>query len=109
MIKLTIILAIVGCCTLGCVDGNQRKDQVGETIVGQSVARAKDGVCMDNLKQIRGMMEAASSGDESAMPASLNDLKVPQEMQSCPIGHEPYIYTPNPPSVKCKHLGHEKY
>lgn len=107
LIMLAAAFLLVGCS----VDGNQRKDQVGETVVGQSMARAKDAVCMDNLKQIRAAIEIAktSSTDESDLPQDMSGLKIPGSMQMDPIGKEPYVYDPKEGTVKCVHPGHEKY
>lgn len=89
-------------------DGNQRQDQVGETVVGQSIARARDGVCMDQLRQVRLGVQTAMTSSETP-PATLQELRLPSTMLACPIGKEPYQYNPADGSVKCTHPGHEKY
>ena len=85
-----------------------RKDKVGETIVGQSIARAKDAKCMEDIKQVRAAIEIANPAGETP-PAALTELKLPKEMIECPIGHEPYEYDPATGKVRCPHPGHEKY
>ena len=90
------------------VDGNQRADKVGETVVGQSIARSKDAVCMDNLKQVRAAIEMQKTV-EDVPPQDLTVLKLPSSMLACPIGNEPYTYDPTTGSVKCPHPGHGKY
>jgi acyl-coenzyme A synthetase/AMP-(fatty) acid ligase len=87
---------------------NKRADKVGETIVGQSMARAKDGKCIENLRQVRMAIEMAKTSDD-VPPAGLNELKMPAEMLVDPIGKEPYEYDPATGTVKCVHPGHEKY
>ena len=94
----------------GCsVDGNQRADQVCNTVVGQSVARAKDEVCMSNIRQVRMSIQALSTNADDQKPESLEALKLPATMIECPIGHEPYTYDPATGAVKCPHAGHGKY
>lgn len=87
---------------------NQRADKVGETVVGQSIARAKDSKCMDNLRQVRQALELARIGEDEP-PQSLTELKLPAEMLADPIGGEPYEYDSEAGTVECKHPGHEKY
>lgn len=98
------VFALGGCAT----QENQRADKVGETVVGQAIARGKDSVCMDNLKQIRIAIQAAQGGEDQA-PASLSDLRMPQSMLACPIGGEAYVYDATAGTVKCPHPGHGKY
>lgn len=97
-------------CLQGClsVDGNQRADKVGNTVVGQSMARAKDEVCMANLRQIRQAVAAYMTSDETP-PSDMSVLKLPPEMLADPIGKEPYEYDPATGKVKCLHPGHGKY
>lgn len=98
------LLALAGCAT----QENMRADKEGETIVGQALARGKDSVCMDNLKQIRIGIQATQGGDEQP-PATLNDIRLPQSMLACPIGGEAYQYDATTGKVKCPHPGHGKY
>ena len=106
-LALLIATALAGCSGL-VVDGNQRKDQVGNTVVGQALARGKDEKCMSNIRQVRqGIMVQMTSSETP--PASLNELKFPEELLICPIDKKPYTYEPTDGTVKCKHLGHEKY
>ena len=104
-----ILIGILALSLLGCsVDGNQRADKVGNTVVGQSMARAKDGKCMDYLKQVRqGIMVYMTSSETP--PSSLSELKFPAELLVCPIDKVPYDYDPAAGTVKCKHPGHGKY
>lgn len=101
---------IVGCFLAGgcSVDGNQRADQVGETVVGQSIARAKDAVCMENLKQVRAAIEVQKTTAD-ANPPDLAGLRLSPDLLACPIGKEAYVYDPDTGTVKCPHPGHGKY
>lgn len=107
--KRLSFLGLIAVALVGCVDGNQRKDQVGETVVGQSLARAKDADCMAQVRQVRQSVETAraASPDES-VPIDLASLRLPTEMLACPIGKEPYTVDADG-TVRCPHPGHEKY
>ncbi len=106
---LPLLVLCGGCFGMLQADGNQRADKVGNTVVGQSMARAKDGVCMQNLSQIRQAIMVSRSNGEEGFPASLQELKLPAEMLVDPIGKEPYSYDPETGVVKCEHPGHKKY
>ncbi len=99
---------VLGGCSMMVADGNQRKDQVGKTVIGQSFARAKDEKCMSNIRQVRQGIQVAMTSDETP-PAGLAEIRFPSEMLMCPIDQRPYDYDPATGTVKCKHLGHEKY
>lgn len=101
---IAVLCALGGCAT----QENMRADKEGETIVGQALARGKDSVCMDNLKQIRIGIQATQGGDEQP-PAALTDIRLPQSMLACPIGGEAYLYDAATGKVKCPHPGHGKY
>ncbi len=88
--------------------GSSRKDGKGETVLGQTMYRAKDEVCRSNLNQVKQSITLNTSTDEEP-PASLQDLKLPKEFSFCPIGKEPYQYDPATGKVTCPHPGHEKY
>lgn len=87
---------------------SERKDKVGTTIIGKSMARAKDAKCMEYLKQVRMAIEMNTSVEDEK-PESLATLKLPAEVIQCPIGKEPYVYDPKTGKVMCPHPGHENY
>lgn len=95
----------------GCMDGleNKRADQEGNTVVGQSLARAKDEKCMENLRQIRLAIEVSRTSGEDTFPPDLKSLKLPAEMLHDPIDKVEYEYDPENGTVKCNHPGHKKY
>lgn len=105
-----IALLLLGLC-VGCTEtGNQRADQVGNTAVGQSFARAKDGVCASNLSQVRQLIAAAKANQtDEEEPITWDSMRTPESLRQCPIGKEPYNLNPAEDTVKCPHLGHEKY
>lgn len=107
---LFLIVMLGGCSAsqMGVVE-NQREDGVGQTVVGRSVARVKDGKCMEQLRQVRQAIELAKINGEDQMPQTIAEMRLPSEMQSCPIGKEPYKYDPATATVSCEHPGHDKY
>lgn len=102
-----LAVAAYGCSGLA-VDGNQRQDQVGNTVVGQALARAKDEKCMEYLKQVRQGIQVYMTSSDTP-PQSLTELKFPAELLICPIDKKPYDYDSATGTVKCKHPGHQKY
>jgi hypothetical protein len=105
-----VALLAIGCGDVGTKESNKRPDKVGETVVGQSLARSKDGVCMSNLSQVRQAIEVQKSMDtDSTATIDLKNLKLPANMLQCPIGKEAYELDPATGAVKCPHKGHEKY
>lgn len=105
VLTILIPLAVIGCTETG----NQRADQVGHTVVGQSMARAKDEVCMENLRQIRAAIQIAMTNADETPPTGLKDLRLPPEMLVDPIDKKPYDYDAAAGTVKCNHPGHKKY
>ena len=113
----TLITVAIICILLvvfmkgGCGNdlSSTRADGKGKTIVGLVKADAQDDVCRENLKQVREMISMAETDNDDKPPASLTDVKIPDSMLHCPIGHEAYIYDPATGTVKCPHPGHSKY
>lgn len=107
-------VALLGCmllALLGCESelSNKRPDQQGNTVVGQSLARAKDKKCMDNLRQCRLAVEVQRTSGDDALPETLNDFRLPQDTIICPNDKKPYTYDPSTGTIECEHEGHEKY
>ncbi|HZO89496.1 MAG TPA: hypothetical protein VFB38_14305 [Chthonomonadaceae bacterium] len=79
-------------------------------IVHTPITRTNDVVCQNNLSQIRMSLQMQHDSDpDGKYPASLSELRLPSEMLSCPVGHEPYQYDPTTGQVHCMHPGHENY
>jgi hypothetical protein len=97
-------LGVAGCAT----QPNMRADQVGETVVGQAIARGKDAACMENLRQIRAAIQAVHGGADAPPPA-LAGLRLPAQVLACPIGRAPYVYDAATGTVSCPHPGHGGY
>jgi hypothetical protein len=55
------------------------------------------------------MMQMEKDGHMSnELPATLQQMKVPADMQSCPQSKKPYVYDPAAGTVACVTPGHEK-
>lgn len=70
------------------------------TVYGQSMDAAKAISCQSNLQQIRSGINMAIQGDERP-PATLQELRFPDEMYSCPMTKQPYVYNPQNGVVQC--------
>ncbi len=64
--------------------------------------------CRNNLSQIRAAIQMRQGSDES-LPASLNELGLPDSMLKCPVSGQPYQYDPSTGTVKCTTPGHMRY
>jgi len=108
LVLLGLVFVFGGFGLGGNPSNYQRKDNIGETVVGRSIARAKDEKCRDYLRQVRQALEIANpTGDEP--PSDLGDLRLGREFLECPLGKEPYRFDPAAGTVGCVHPGHEKY
>jgi hypothetical protein len=103
------ILAAVYFTGKGTGETKGRKDGIGRTIIGRSIAGAKDDVCRSNLGQVRAAIQIARANADDAPPADLKETRLGDSFYRCPLGKEPYAYNPETGEVKCVHLGHEKY
>ncbi len=93
------------------VKGQQsaRADGKGNTVIGQSVYRAKDSKCMNYLGQLRQSITIQSDPVDGTKPTRLEDTRLGNEFYSCPVGKEPYQYDAESGRVWCEHKGHEQY
>ena len=74
------------------------------------IERAHDTECMNNIHQlVLGVQTIQSSDPDGKPPQSLTELKFPQSMLSCPVGHEQYVYDPATGRVYCPHPGHQNF
>ncbi|MBQ0106130.1 MAG: hypothetical protein KBT47_08885, partial [Armatimonadetes bacterium] len=70
------------------------------TVYGQSMDAAKAVECQSNLGQIRSSINMSAQG-EGQFPATLQDIHFPQEMYSCPMSKQAYLYDPTTGRVQC--------
>jgi prepilin-type N-terminal cleavage/methylation domain-containing protein len=74
------------------------------------IGKAVETKCRSNIGQIRQALQMTQSGSEDEkFPATLKELKLPSEFDSCPDGKEPYQYDPQSGQVRCQHPGHERF
>lgn len=118
LIEVLAVMAIIAVLAVGATVGmrafgdskSARPDGKGQTVIGQTLYRARDEVCRSNLGQVRQMVYVQSTGGEEGYPTAITDLRgLPKDFTVCPIGKEPYRYDPAVGSVACPHPGHEKY
>lgn len=117
LIEVLVVIAIIGILAAvyfmpkGGV--SSRPDGKGTTVPGAVMYKARDTECKNNLSQIRQLIyvQVETNGDDSIpYPETLKDVRgLPSSMHMCPIGKEPYTYTPEDGKVSCPHPGHEKY
>lgn len=93
----------------GQSEGSPRPDGKGETIVGRSLYRAKDGVCMSNIRQMRTSIQIVTDPVDGKRPQTLQETRLGDSFYKCPVGNEDYLYDPITGKVSCPHPGHENY
>jgi hypothetical protein len=104
MVIIVILFAVVS----GVLFGHNKNAPPGK---GHTpTERAHDVECMNNVHQVHLAIMAAQAGDtDGKNPASLQELKLPAEMLTCPVGKVPYVYDPATGEVHCPYPGHEKF
>jgi prepilin-type N-terminal cleavage/methylation domain-containing protein len=115
LIEILVVMAIiVVLCSISysVYLGHSKNAPAGKA--HSPMERAKDVVCMENLRSVRQCIEASRTSDvesgEGKFPASLSAMReLPAEVRECPEGKEPYQYDPATGKVHCVHPGHESY
>ena len=80
----------------------------GQPTVQAPIQRAQGTVCSHNLGQIRQAIMVAQQTEEQP-PASLQQLRLPQEMHTCPDSKQPYVYDPRTGRVGCPYPPHRSF
>ncbi len=73
------------------------------------IQRAQSVDCGNNLRQIRGAVQMATTADEENKPQSLAALRtygVSEAMTVCPVSRQPYQFAPANGQVSCVHSTH---
>ena len=112
LIEVLVVMAIIvvlSTVTYGVYFGHSKNAPAGKA--HSPIERAKDVVCMENLRSVRQCIEAERSTDtDSALPQALTEMRgLTADLRACPEGKEPYQYDPSTGKVQCVHPGHEKY
>jgi prepilin-type N-terminal cleavage/methylation domain-containing protein len=112
ILVVVAIIVVISSITFSVYLGHSKNAPAGKAHA--PMERARDVVCMQNLRSVRQCIEAARSLDTDAseprFPAALTDMReLSGELRACPEGKEPYQYDPTTGKVRCVHPGHETY
>ncbi|NUL81423.1 MAG: hypothetical protein HUU60_01715 [Armatimonadetes bacterium] len=110
MAALVIVMALMMVWLYWQPDGKKRKP--GEKPVSRitETKQAAESVkCKENLNQIRMGIQVERINADEAPPDSLRVLRFPNEMLSCPIVQQPYLYDNRNGSVRCPNPDHANY
>ncbi|MBS1707400.1 MAG: hypothetical protein JSS65_01620 [Armatimonadetes bacterium] len=109
-VALVLVFVFVnGSGVFGGKQAPERADKQGKTVIGKTMLAAKDSVCIQQIAEVRQMIQVATDPVEEKRPANLTEAHVTGALSKCPIGHEDYVYDPETGEVHCQHPGHEKY
>ncbi len=109
ILVVLVIIVVLSSITYSVMVGHSTGAPAGKAHT--PMERAKDVVCIEDLRSVRQSIEASHSSDaDGKYPAALTDLReLSSELRICPEGKEPYQYDPTTGTVQCVHPGHEKY
>ncbi len=108
ILVVLVVIMILSAITYSVLFGHSKNAPPGKG--HNPMERAHDTECINNVHQVHLGIMAAQAGDtDGKNPASLEELKLPKEMLSCPMGHVPYVYDPATGEVHCPYPGHEKF
>jgi len=79
------------------------------TTPGMAIEQAKNVECRTNLGQVRQAIMMFKMSNEEAAPSNLDELRLPTESTTCPVGKQPYTYDPQTGQVRCSTPGHDRY
>ena len=109
ILVVMVIIVVLSSITYSVFLGHSKNGPAGKA--HSPMERAKDAVCMQNIRSVRQCIEAAHTTDsDSKFPGALTEMReLSSELRSCPEGKEPYQYDPQTGQVRCVHPGHENY
>ncbi|MEP7098746.1 MAG: prepilin-type N-terminal cleavage/methylation domain-containing protein [Dokdonella sp.] len=109
ILVVAAIIVVLSSITYGVYLGHSKNAPAGKAHA--PIERARDVVCMENLRSVRQCIEASRAGDGDAkFPGALTEMReLSPELRACPDGKEPYQYDPATGVVHCVHPGHENY
>lgn len=110
ILVVLVIIIILSSVIYGVYVGGQGKNAPPGK-AHSPMQRARDTVCINNIRSVRQSIEASRVGDtEEKFPASLTELReLSAELRACAEGKEPYQYNSATGEVRCVHPGHEAY
>jgi type II secretory pathway pseudopilin PulG len=80
----------------------------GQPTVQAPVQRAQGVECMNNLRSVRQALTMAQQTEERP-PASLTEIRLPQQLYACPVSKQPYVYDPRTGRVGCPYPPHRSF
>ncbi len=108
ILVVMVIIVILSAVTYSVFFGHSKNAPPGKA--HNPIERAHDSECINNVHQVHLAILAAQAGEtDGKNPASLEELKLPKEMLTCPVGKVPYEYDPTTGQVHCPYPGHEKF
>lgn len=108
ILVVMVIIVILSSISYSVFFGHSKNAPPGKA--HNPMERAHDTECINDIHQVHLAILAAQAGEtDGKNPASLDELKLPKEMLSCPVGHQSYVYDPTTGQVHCPYPGHENF
>ena len=109
LVEILVVIAL-----LAIVGGGLAFFYLGKSKPGEKnttpIGKARGVECVANLRSIRQSLQAGQAMEEEGkFPATLQEMKLPGEILSCPDSKNPYEYDSNSGQVRCTQPGHENY
>lgn len=105
MLVVIVLIAAMGAALMNFYAGKGKPGEKRRS----PVQRARGVECAEYLRQNRMAIDMQKNSDEeSRAPATLGELRLGTQAQSCPEGKVPYSYDPATGVVRCPYPGHEK-
>ncbi len=85
------------------------KPKDGQSVYSAAMDKGKETECMSNLREIRQMIHMEKDANPGGqLSGTLQEMKAPNEMMSCPVSKQRYVYDPTAGTVRCVTEGHDK-
>ncbi len=114
LVEILIVIVLIGLLAGGYFalrarDGQEAEPQFpgeAQTLPGKAIQKGQSVECMNNLNQIRQMLQIGAIGTGKYPPALDPEWGIPPR---CPVSGYAYVYDPATGRVYCPTPGHEKY
>jgi len=114
LVEILIVIVLIGLLAGGYFALRPRDGQEAEprfpgeaqTLPGKAIQKGQSVECMNNLNQIRQMLQMEQIDTGTYPPALDPNWPVPLR---CPVSGYAYVYDPASGQVYCPTPGHEKY
>lgn len=106
LVELIVVVAIIAVLA-GIYLGTKKRSASGQekTTPKAAMDKAHDVECMNNLNQLRSLIQM-SSAENGAFPKALDSRSA---INRCPVSNKPYTYDPRTGTVKCTTPDHENF